>query len=161
VGLRNAHAVEMQALQLMQRRVDRIEHYPDVAQRLRAHLGETERQAERLERILRFHDSGASTVKDVALQALANITALGNAIAGDEIIKNTFANFAFENYEIAAYRSLIVLAEKQGDRKALPLLRASLREEEQMADFIERNLTKLTLTYAEREDRGRQDEAKI
>jgi len=26
--------------------------------------------------------------------------------AQDEILKNSFANFAFENYEIAAYKSL-------------------------------------------------------
>ena len=31
---------------------------------------------------------------------------MGHTLAGDEILKNSFANFAFENFEIAAYKSL-------------------------------------------------------
>jgi ferritin-like metal-binding protein YciE len=32
---------------------------------------------------------------------LGNLAAMANASAGDEILKNTFANNAFEHYEIA------------------------------------------------------------
>ncbi len=152
VGLRNAHAMEQEALQLMRRQVERLEHYPEVAKRLRAHITETERQAERLQKIMDRHETSSSTMKDLALQMMGNMAALSNAFAGDEILKNSFANQAFEAFEIAAYKSLIALAEKQGDKKALPLLKASLREEEQMLAWSDKNIQKVTMNYVRREE---------
>jgi ferritin-like metal-binding protein YciE len=152
VGLRNAHSMEQEALQLMRRQVERLEHYPDVAKRLRAHITETERQAQRLQKIMEQHETSPSTLKDLTLQMMGNMAALGNAIAGDEILKNAFANQAFEAFEIAAYKSLIALAEKQGDRRALPLLKASLREEEQMLAWSDKNIQKVTMDYVRREE---------
>jgi ferritin-like metal-binding protein YciE len=152
VGLRNAHAMEQEALQLMRRQVERLEHYPDVAKRLRAHITETERQVDRLQKIMERHETSPSTMKDLALQMMGNMAALSNAFAGDEILKNAFANQAFEAFEIAAYKSLIALAEKQGDKRALPLLKASLREEEQMLAWSDKNIQKVTMDYVRREE---------
>ena len=102
-GLRNAHALENQALELMERQVERIEHYPDLAARLRQHLDETRVQRQRIENILAALGTGTSALKDMALSLFGTVAAIGNALAGDEILKNCFANFAFEGYEIAAY----------------------------------------------------------
>lgn len=43
------------------------------------------------------------------------MAAIGHTVAPDEIIKNSFANFAFENFEIAAYKSLLALARQLGN----------------------------------------------
>ena len=51
-GLRNAHAVENQAVSLIKRQLDRIENYPEVASRLKQHLQETNSQIQRLDDIL-------------------------------------------------------------------------------------------------------------
>ncbi len=155
VGLRNAHAVEKEALQVMQRQVDRVEHYPDVTKKLREHIRETEEQVERLDKILAFHDSGSSTLKDVIAQVMGNTAAATHAAAGDEILKNAFANQALEAYEIAAYKSLITMAMRQGDKKALPLLKRSLAEEERMAKWVDANIAKVTLAYIKREEQGK------
>jgi ferritin-like metal-binding protein YciE len=40
---------------------------------------------------------------------MANVMAMTHGMAGYEIIRNTFANNAFENFEIAAYKSLLAL----------------------------------------------------
>ncbi len=42
-GVVNARALEVQATQLINRQLERIETYPEVADRLRLHLQETER----------------------------------------------------------------------------------------------------------------------
>jgi ferritin-like metal-binding protein YciE len=154
VGLRNAHAVENEALTLIDRQLGRIENYPDVAQRLREHRGETEEQQRRLETILESLGESHSALKDTALSLMGNMAAMGNAMAGDEIIKNTFANFAFENFEIASYRSLIAAAEQGGFTQAVAPLQASLREEQQMASWIEQNIPAITQRHIAREDRG-------
>lgn len=35
------------------------------------------------------------------MSMVGSMAAMGHSVAGDEILKNSFANFAFENYEIA------------------------------------------------------------
>lgn len=51
VGLRNANAMENQALSIMKPQVKRIENYPQVADRLQQYIQETEGQIARLESI--------------------------------------------------------------------------------------------------------------
>jgi ferritin-like metal-binding protein YciE len=155
VGLRNAHAVEKEAIQVMQRQVDRITNYPDVSKRLREHIKETEQQVARLDEILERHEEGPSMLKDLVTQVMGNSAAVAHAAAGDEILKNTFANQALEAYEIAAYKSLITMALRQDDKKAVQLLKRSLAEEERMAKWVDANVVKLTQAYLDRETSGR------
>jgi ferritin-like metal-binding protein YciE len=127
-GLKNAHAMEKQALSIMGPQLERIENYPDVLQRMRQHKLETEGQVRRLEAVLERMGESASGLKDTVMSAVGGLATLGHATAGDEILKNSFANFAFENYEIAAYNSLIALAEAAGEAEAVaPLRRTSKR----------------------------------
>src|SRR3954454_15147269 len=52
VGLRNAHSMEVQARELMERQSERLTDYPEVQAKVRAHLRETEEQLNRLEKCL-------------------------------------------------------------------------------------------------------------
>lgn len=148
LGLRNAHAMENQALSIMKPQVSRIESYPEVAARLQQHIEETNGQIRRLEEILHGLNEDHSTIKDMALSLTGAMAALGHTMAADEIMKNSFANFAFENFEIAAYKSLVTMAELGGFNAALPLLKESLREEEQMATWLDGSLRQITVKYA-------------
>jgi ferritin-like metal-binding protein YciE len=109
VGLRNAHAMEVQARELMERQSERLSDYPEVQARAQTHLRETEGQL------------------------------------------NTFANNAFEHFEIAAYKSLLTLCGPAGADGARPLLEQSLKEEEAMAAWVDDNIPKVTLAYLDRE----------
>ncbi|WP_245426888.1 DUF892 family protein [Mesorhizobium sp. YM1C-6-2] len=80
------------------------------------------------------------------------LAAPGHSVAGDEILKNSLANFAFENYEIAAYNSLIVLAEAGGFSQAVDILKQNLAEEEAMAKWLQDNLPDVTLQFAQLRD---------
>jgi ferritin-like metal-binding protein YciE len=48
VGLRNAHAMEVQARELMERQSERMDDYPEVKAKLTLHLAETKEQLVRL-----------------------------------------------------------------------------------------------------------------
>jgi ferritin-like metal-binding protein YciE len=124
-GLKNAHAVEHQALALMDRQIDRAKNYPEVAVRLKSHRVETEEQIRRLEAILGGMGEDSSGLKDMALSLSGNLAALGHAFAEDEILKNAFANYAFENFEVASYKSLIVLANSGSFTSAVDPLRGA------------------------------------
>jgi ferritin-like metal-binding protein YciE len=70
------------------------------------------------------------------------------------VIKNTFANYAFEHYEIAAYRSLLTMAGAVGDANGPDLLQESLDEEIRMARWIEEHIDEITRTYMRLEATG-------
>lgn len=149
VGLRNVQAVEKQALSIINPQIARLENYPEVADRLRAHVPETDDQIARVDQLLASFDTSASTVKDIGLSLTGGMAAMAHSVASDEILKNTFANYAFEHFEIASYRSLIVLAEDGGFADAPGLLRQSLAEEEAMAQWIDETLPMVTRRYAD------------
>ncbi|MEN0073882.1 MAG: ferritin-like domain-containing protein [Paracraurococcus sp.] len=154
-GLRNAHALEAQADQLLSRQVERIENYPAMRQRLQQHIEETRRQSQRLEQILQAHGTSESTLKDLATGFMGNMAALAHVPMQDEILKNSFANYAFEHFEIASYKALIEMARMAGDAQAEPLLRESLKEEEAMAEWAGQALPEVVRTYVQRETEGK------
>jgi len=147
VGLRNAHAMEVQARELMERQSERLDEYPEVKAKVSAHLQETNEQLKRLERCLEACGESSSSLKDTAQSVMANMQAMAHSVAGDEILKNTFANNAFENFEIAAYKSLIALCGAAGVAEAKEPLEASLKEEQRMAAWIDANVEKVTMEY--------------
>lgn len=148
IGLRNAHAVEKQALSIMTPQVERLVHYPEVEERLRAHIDETHAQIARLDEALAHFDTSASSLKDMALSMSGGMAAITHSAADDEILKNSFANYAFEHFEIAAYRSLLTLSEDAGFAEG-QILRQSLEEEQRMAEWIAETLPTVTRRYAE------------
>ena len=149
-GLRNQHAVENQAVELLERQIGRLENYPEMADRMRQHLGESKQQATRIEEILAGLKTSHSAFKDMVTSFMGNVAALGHASASDEVIKNTFANYAFEHYEIASYQSLLVVADVAGQQASAALLQQSLKEEQAMAQWIEDHLKPTMLRYVER-----------
>ncbi|WP_457091269.1 ferritin-like domain-containing protein [Microvirga sp. P5_D2] len=153
-GLQNAHAVEKEAIQLMSRQLERFENYPEISDLLRTHLRETEDQVRRLDEILHTFGEDRSLLKDMATQFMANMAAAGHMPMADEVLKNTFANHAFENFEIASYKSLIAMAEASGYRKFIPALQESLGEEEKTAQLIYDSIETITLKYLTREAQG-------
>jgi ferritin-like metal-binding protein YciE len=155
-GLKNAHALEKQAVQLLSRQVERLENYPEMSAMMQQHIRESEMQADRLEQILERHGTSNSMLKDFATQLSGNLAALMHAPMQDEVIKNTFANYAFEHFEIATYKALIALAQETGDQQAIPMLQQSLAEEEKTAHWIGQRIEQTMLEYARREAAGMQ-----
>lgn len=149
-GLKNAHAVENQAIELLNRQIERIENYPEIKTRLQQHLDETNHQIQRLEALLGSLNESRSVLKDNALSLTGNLAAIMHGAMQDEILKNSFANFAFENFEIASYKSLIKIAELTGHQDAVQPLNQTLREEEGMAHWIDTHLTDVTSKYLQR-----------
>jgi ferritin-like metal-binding protein YciE len=140
-GLRNQHAVEKQAIGLLERQVARLESYPEMEARMRRHIEESHEQARRLEDLLSQHDASHSTVKGDGGQRRG---------AGTRHGENTFANFAFEHYEIASYKSLLALADLAGHSAGRSVLETSLREEQDMAAWIAEHIDPTVRRYVER-----------
>lgn len=153
-GLHNAHAMETQAIQLLSRQVERLENYPELEARMRMHLEESKAQRARLEEALHSLEEEHSALKEAVLGFGGNLAALAHTSASDEILKNILANYMFEHFEIAAYKSLITMSEFLNHAVGTAAARTSLREEEEMAAWIDERIAPTTMTFLERVKTG-------
>ncbi|HEX2556341.1 MAG TPA: ferritin-like domain-containing protein [Microvirga sp.] len=153
-GLVNAHALEKQALQIMNRQIERLQRYPEMEQLLRQHVIETEEQIRRIDEILHSFGEDRSLLKDTVTQLMGNLAAIAHIPMADEILKDTFANHAFENFEIAAYKSLIAMAEATGHNQVVPALQQTLKEEQKTAQLIHDQIEPITRRYMMLEQSG-------
>lgn len=151
--LRDVHALEEQAKTMLEAQSSRIANYPELKKRIDRHLEETTRQEERIRACLDRH-GGTSTMKDAGGKLMATMQGLGGAIMGDEVVKGAMASFAFENFEIASYRSLIAAADACGDAETRLVAEEILKEEEAMAAWLEDHLPAIVQQYLERAERG-------
>ena len=152
-SLRNTRALEQQGLQQMEIQVSRLERYPDYAALLRQHIETTRGQIARLDQALQALGESPSTLKETVTSVVGTVGATVHAMAQDETLKNLYAGYAFQYQQIAAYRSLITIAETAGETAHSGSFRQSIQEEElavkQVADIIEpvtRRYVELTLS---------------
>ncbi|CAA7625866.1 DUF892 family protein [Magnetospirillum sp. UT-4] len=155
-GLRNAHAMDKNCREMLERQVDRLENYPAVKNRLSLHLKDKDAQLQRIETILDDMGESPSTMKDMAGSLGGNLSAMMNAPAEDEILKNSAANYAMANLEIATYESLLVLGEAAGKVDAIRVLQQSLSEERAMANWLAEHLRETAVMFMKVKSEGGQ-----
>ena len=149
--LKDAYAMEQQAVTILTRQKQRLSNYPILESKIDSHIEQSKEHAEAVKGCLERLGSNTSKVKESAGRLLGNIAALANAAAGDEVVKNSIADFAFENFEIACYTSLIGAAEALGEEEIKSTCEDILEEEKEMASWIEEHLAQVTAQYLERE----------
>jgi ferritin-like metal-binding protein YciE len=152
--LRDAHAMENQAIEILEKQANRLEHYPELRARVRTHLEETHRQAERVERCLHQLGTDTSALKTAAGKMIGTAQQLSGLFASDEVLKSGIADYAFEHYEIASYKMLIAAAGEAGEPEVRRTLEENLREEEAMAEWLSQHLPEVTRQYLHREAAG-------
>jgi ferritin-like metal-binding protein YciE len=140
-ALRNTHAMEQQGLRQMEIQVSRLEKYPDYAALLNRHIETTRQQLQRLEQALQATGEGIPTLKEAVTNVAGTVGAAVHGMFQDETLKNLYAGYAYQYEQIAAYRSLIAIAEAAGETAHASAFRQSIQEEElaaqQAADLIE------------------------
>ncbi|WP_277811156.1 ferritin-like domain-containing protein [Chromohalobacter canadensis] len=150
VWLKDAHAMEEQAEQMLTAQAKRLEHYPKLKERINQHIEETKSQADRLEGCLKSMDESPSTMKDVSGKFAAIGQAIGGSMASDEVVKGGIASYAFEHFEIANYRALIAAADELGENQIREVCKGILEEEVNMAKWLEDNLDDITKAFLSR-----------
>lgn len=157
--LRDAHAMEEQAEQMLKTQASRIESYPELAARIRQHLEETRSQRDRLESCIERRGASSSSMKDMAARLSAMMQGMGAMMSSDEVMKGILTSYAFEHFEVASYRILVAAAEAVGDAETARVCEAICGEEEAMASWLADHIPGVTQTYLSRESAD-MDEAK-
>jgi ferritin-like metal-binding protein YciE len=133
---------------------------PPYKKRLQQHLKETRSHAKQVER--RIKKLGGP-VPDIAIDATTTMSSVfGKAVAlaqgplhalrgtsGDEkLLRNARDEYVEEAAEIAQYTAIEALADEVGDKETAQLARTIRRDEERMANFLQKQIPTLTKAVA-------------
>ena len=149
--LRDAHAMEEQAEQVLSSLARRLDSFPDLKSQIERHLEVTRRQAERLRGCMERRKSAPSAIKGTMAKVLGVAQGVSGLFVSDEVVKGVLATYTFEHMEIASYKILIAAAERIGDVETKRVLEEILREEEEMAKWLGEHLSQITIEYLRRE----------
>jgi ferritin-like metal-binding protein YciE len=116
--------------------------------RLQQHLRETKDHARRVERRIKQLGGDPQTLQRLARQATAALKGPVHALRGtgddERQLKNAKTEYSEEAEEIATYAAIEAFAESVADRDTAKLARAIKRDEERMANYLERLIPQLT-----------------
>ena len=153
-GLRNQHAVETQAIGTIQNQLTYTKSYPDLHARMEADHARSTEQAARLDQLLDKHGSSKSLLKEAVSGAIGTVAGFAHVGSDDNVLKNTLAAIGFKAYEIASYKALIALAKAAGAEGDTGTLERSLKEEQEMGDWLGEHLPGLVTAYLAQQTRG-------
>ena len=139
-GLRNQHAVETQAIGTVKNELSRMEPYPELHAKMQQEMERSTTQAARLDDLLAKHGTKASLAKEAVTGTVATVAGFVHAGASDEVLKNVLAAIGFKAYEIGSYKVLLTLADAAGATGDKAVLEQSMKEEQEMGDWLGSNL---------------------
>ena len=145
--LRDAHAMEAANIDNLERLIGLTNDYPQLKSKLQQHLEVSKRQREEVERQLQRLGSDTSTLKDWAMRIAGRIEPYVSVLTPDSVPKNCIAALAYENFEIASYRSMLGAAEELGMAELRTMSERFIREEQEMAQFLFDHLPEITRQY--------------
>lgn len=113
---------------------------PHIAARIRQHIDETRLQAERLEACLRELGTTPSTLKSTIASLVGRVQTVSTGMFPDEPVRNALTDYAAEQFEAACYKSLALMARDLGQESIARRCEENMREEEQMAQWLQEQL---------------------
>lgn len=145
--LRNAHAMEIHGEEMLKSQARRIEHYPQLRERIDRHLVETREQQAMLAQCLKQLGAEPSALKEWGARFAALGQGLFQVAFTDEIIKGAIATCSFEHMEVAVYRALIAAATSAGEPDVVRICESILPQEQSMAEWLDQHLPTLVEQY--------------
>jgi ferritin-like metal-binding protein YciE len=137
--LADAHAIESQAIQLLESAPKIVGDVPELEKLFRDHLEETKAQQQIVKARLDAHEAGPNKIQDAVMRLGAlNIGGFMKA-QPDTPAKLTGFAYAFEHLEIAAYEELKRVAAKAGDDETVRVAERIAGEERAAANAIAAN----------------------
>jgi len=137
--LADAHAIEAQAIQMLEAAPKIVGDVPDLEKLFSDHLDETRAQQEIVKARLDAHDASPNKLQDAAMRLGAlNMGGFFKA-QPDTPAKLAGFNYAFEHLEIAGYEELKRVADRAGDQETVRVAERIEGEERAAANAIAAN----------------------
>jgi ferritin-like metal-binding protein YciE len=144
--LKDAHAMETAIIPVLEKQVDSTAEFPEVQRGIQQHLEATKRHRESVESCLEELGESPSSLKAGMAGAGGKIQGLMADMPADGLVKGMLQDYSTEHMEIASYKALIAAAEDAGLTQVAEACRSILRDEEQMASWIDQQLPHIVKT---------------
>ncbi len=138
--LKDAYSMEVGLVPVLENHAKDAKDYPEMARRIQQHADVTRQHASLVKSCLERLGEEPSTLKAGVGKFTGAAGSIATGAAEDEVVKNGLTDFASENFEIASYKALIAAANQYGDAETAQICQQILRDEEEMAHFLEQQL---------------------
>ncbi len=145
--LNDAYAMETGLVQVLENHANDVKDRPEMYRRIAQHLEETKMHAERVRDCVQRLGGDVSTMKTAMGAVSGFFQGRSTGASPDELVKNALADYASEHLEIASYRALIVAARALGEQHVVQVCEGILRDEEEMARWLEQSLPTVVQEY--------------
>src|SRR5438477_9374637 len=132
----------------LERLITRADKYPRLKTQMQAHLEVSRRQKDGLEEQLKALGSDTSMLKDMAMRLAGGLEPLLSGVTADDMPKHCIAAHSWEQFEIAAYRSMLGAAQELGMSGLREMCERFIREEQEMANVFFEQLPGVRLANA-------------
>jgi ferritin-like metal-binding protein YciE len=145
--LNDAHALELNLVQVLEHRVSDTKDHPHIQTRIQQHLEQTRRHAELVQGCIERLGGSTSALKSGMGKIGGFFQGISTGMAKDEMVKNALSDYASEHFEIACYTSLIAAAQAIGDQQTVAVCQQILRDEEAMAHWLQQQVPVITQEF--------------
>jgi ferritin-like metal-binding protein YciE len=145
--LNDAYAMEKGLVQVLENHANDVKDRPEMYRKIAEHLEKTKMHAERVRDCVERLGGSTSTVKTAMGSVSGFLQGRSTGASPDELVKNALADYASEHLEIASYRALNVAARSLGEQHIVQVCEGILRDEEDMARWLEQSLPTVVQEY--------------
>lgn len=150
--LYDAYAMEQALVPILESHARDAADYPEVQNRIFGHIEETRRHMELLRGCIERNGGSVNNVRQSAANTPPGGQQTQASGAADAVVKNGLVDYAAEHFEIAAYTALIAAGYQRGDTETVQACERILRDERQMASWLEDNLPVTVRTLLAQEE---------
>jgi ferritin-like metal-binding protein YciE len=145
--LNDAYSMEKSLVQVLENHADDVKDHPEAYRKITEHLEKTKLHADRVEQCIARLGGSTSSLKSAVGSVMGFFQGRSTGVAPDELVKNGLSDYAAEHFEIACYRALIVAARALGHTEVVQICEDILRDEEDMARWLEKQLPLMVQEY--------------
>lgn len=139
--LNSAYNMERQLIPVMDHHAKDAEHSPELRARIEQHAEETRRHADLIKGCLEQMGEEPSEIRGKIAGLAGRMQSVATGAFKDEDVKNVLSDFATEQFEIAAYQALSEAARAIGEEGIAETCEEIMREEKDMADFLQQQIS--------------------
>lgn len=148
--LNDAYAMENALIPVLENHAKDAKDHPAVQARIQEHVTETRQHSKLVKKCLERLGESPSMTKMVAGSLFGTAQAPVTGMTSDELVKNAVADFATENFEIAAYEVVIAAARHCGETEIADSCEQIRDQERMMAQWLQENLGSIVKEYCEK-----------
>jgi ferritin-like metal-binding protein YciE len=145
--LKDAYAMEQGIVEILEKQIGQFDEMPEAQMKVRQHLELTRDQAERVRGCVEMLGDDVSHVKSGMANVLGAVQGISTGMANDKMVKNAMGDYAIEHFEIASYKILATTARDLGRDDIAMICEEIMREEQEMALWLEQSIPLVTRTH--------------